>query len=163
MRDFFRGWKRKAGAVTLVVGTMLMLAHVRSSYVSDFIEVGHFGGDSVVFGNTKETVGLMIVRIRHDSPSPIFDWFTEPSDATGGHTRTLRMVRKNGEALTVLGLAQYLWKCDSTVGPLTMRLIEFKLLAMVAPLTLLSAYLLLSKSRPARQPNAPPPPERDLA
>lgn len=37
MRDFFRGWRRKAGVVTLVMASVVMGMWVRSGNISDFI------------------------------------------------------------------------------------------------------------------------------
>ena len=42
MGEFFQGWRRKIGCVTLVMAFVLVLGWIRSFYVEDFIDLPAF-------------------------------------------------------------------------------------------------------------------------
>jgi len=48
MRDFFRGWKRKAGCVTLVTACLLMAGWVRSLGNAELIGVPLVGDGALI-------------------------------------------------------------------------------------------------------------------
>jgi len=56
MGQFFKGWRRKAGAVTLVVACVFMAGWVRSLYVEDcfYITTSH-RDDIVIFSDSQIT------------------------------------------------------------------------------------------------------------
>lgn len=53
MREFFRGWERKLGALTLMLACVFTAGWVRSLAMTDFLVVSTFGG-SLALGSTEQ-------------------------------------------------------------------------------------------------------------
>ena len=127
MREFFRSWKRKVGVVTLVIACVVMMEWMRSYVAMDVLR----------FGGNKRQQG--VVSLNGElcwwawNVSEV-DWSLQPnerpiSDAVA-HELTAR------RETSTYGDGRREWIIPHRV--------------IVLPLTLFSAYLLLSKPRPAK-------------
>jgi hypothetical protein len=77
MREFFRGWRRKVGCVTLVMTCALMGLWMRSIRTFDEVLVG-IGNAKYFVSSAQGGFGLLI-----DEPSgrsPVFAFFSQPID-----------------------------------------------------------------------------------
>lgn len=138
MREFFRGWRRKAGCVTLVMACAFMMLLFRSHLITDFIttDASNDGYQIVATGGGH----VVWARTRSDSPIVRLSWmsttwnhriFAFPDECQISARRTLlgaEFKTAHLESKTVVfWKVPYLW--------------------FILPLTLLSAYLLLWKPR----------------
>ena len=156
MGEFFRGWKRKVGVVTLILACAFAGLWVRSLYYQDQIRLPEFD---------REREGYMA------SLDGSFRWSRNgrmaPNNPMLGNSVTplwtSRPINKNlwssivpNDGPGVVGFRP-LGFSFGTFGagndPITFCCCSYSIL--VLPLTLLSAWLLLSKPRPAKQ-AAPP-------
>ena len=133
MGEFFKGWRRKAGLVTLAMACVLMVAWIRSMGYQDAV---------IIFGEKR----CLMIASANGSASWVAEepsWVAEePSEETPSFNRpTWRWINRpitsdNGNeihATHVLG---------------TPRFIQYA--PIVLPLTLLSAWLILIKPRKAK-------------
>ena len=121
MREFFDGWRRKAGCVSLVMACALMLAWARSTVVADAMTLGFLSQTHVVLSDG----GNVLWWNRGREPlMPYWD-----SGMVRGKTMKDNYELKTGHLLPV----NYAWSVPFW--------------AIVWPLTLLSAYLILWKPR----------------
>ena len=148
MGEFFRGWRRKIGCVTLVMALVFMMTWVRGYYVEDRIEFGEWRES----GNRRYAVERIVYLSHHGISyvaNELFDgsWFA----STPGWRAT--PIKSNGPRGTMMG-GGTVWRwalcgfdlCYSRVGPDVHRVrwtVPYQ--SIVIPLTLLSSYLLLTK------------------
>ena len=144
MREFFKGWRRKAGVVTLVVACAAATGWVRSLRTMDELTIP--GNRATHYLNSTDgTVGWWM---RNDDPNVRFSFQTRRSDS-------------NDWAI-VLEQVHILWKfewCGFGCGEShrsRLRIWMIPYWSIVLPLTLLSAYLLLSKRLPVKRREAAP-------
>lgn len=150
MCDFFRGWKRKAGCVTLILVLSVMAAWVRSFTVVDSIEIGE-RYESRYFASLASIDSSMKVGI---------EWGPRVTKAVGWqlpHWETYAPCSVDSPYSMPSGIE---WTYRSIgfryiaySGHPTGRLLIAEDWAIILPLTLLSAYLLLSKPRLADNPS----------
>lgn len=134
MRDFFKGWKRKTGAVTLAVACVFMVGWVRSEFVQDFLKIRH-GNDATELGSTNGRLYWFCAWDTEDNPFQRdfnFAWDNDGPIAA--------------DHKTILQFAVFDFQ-DRILshGRLRIRYLSTPYWSIVLPLTLLSAWLLLSK------------------
>ena len=125
MREFFRGWRRKGGVLTLVMACMFAAGWVRSHTQIDLVFIP--GGMIAVSENGKFSLSQKI-RLKSQSP-------------TGGK------VKATVESSSFLSRIR-LWSLDVSSTKIIQTdygLIPYP--SIVIPLTLLSAWLLFSAPR----------------
>jgi hypothetical protein len=129
MREFFRGWRRKAGCVALVMACALMGAWIRSRAISDRIVIRRYGhiteylvSELSGFGWKKEIEWSLIAAGGVVTDVPYCEWL--------GFKYGMRFAPEAS-----LGL----------VAKVNVRIVPYW--ALTVPLTLLSAYLILWKPR----------------
>ncbi len=129
MGEFFRGWRRKAGLVTLAMALLLMAGWLRSYVIQDVLSInenrtlrlivsfnGHFNSFNGHLNWERLTPSVFLPT----SSMPVVRWRSFPFNNPA--------VWRNSRAL--------LWTVPYW--------------AFVLPLTLLSAWLILIKPRPAK-------------
>lgn len=141
MREFFRGWKRKTGLLTLLLACVFTAGWVRSLMVTDSVN-WHLGYEFVFFshdGHVSAYIRTMNHTFRWTRPhfsTEIYRPFTDPGD-------------KQNWKWNFVGVR--FGSKDANEPYFHMVAIPNSYL--VFPLTMLSAWLLLSKSRtPAKAP-----------
>jgi hypothetical protein len=161
MRQFFRGWKRKVGVVTLVVACLLMVGWVRSLENWESLHLTLLQGKTAV---SSVEGRLVICRSPVNIHFGMFEWITlSTASVFGPGNGSLRPV----DASTLFNVHQgngneFLWRwqffgfdCGVIVpgsdSTLRIRYIFVPYWSVVVPLTLLSAYLLFSEPRPAKK------------
>lgn len=144
MREFFRGWKRKTGAVTLVVACLLTGAWVRSlTYVEQYISINSESSFDML---ESENGAICLLCFRNGVFSLPGGWSSSAS--------TPDPERNRRSSAKVLGLKRigwdFLW--FATGGPLPdqtpTRMYFVHYGVPVIPLVLISTCLLLAKPRP---------------
>lgn len=145
MVEFFEGWKRKVGFVTLVMACALSLGWVRSLYVTDLIVPNLWTANSSSNGSliharyffSSLTPALPLWDIHRTSEirdySDLFSKWILPD-------RVDWRFRACGFGICDIADDQGLW----------VRLMIIPYWSIVIPLTALSAWLLLSKPRSAK-------------
>jgi hypothetical protein len=140
MREFFRGWKRKVGCVTLLLACVFTAGWLRSRFVTDHItlttkayplititnrlsilEASWFDDKLKLTFHRRWTVTPITAQSKPSPNSKLFFWWDTPPLSTGG-----REIHR-GDSFAI------------------------RYFVIVIPLTLLSAFLLLSKPRPSNQ------------
>lgn len=151
MREFFTGWRRKAGCIALVMACVLMAGWARSADTFDFVGAN----------GRLSRVGIESVcgRIKVIRTSPLGD--PNLFNFTSGPVEHLEYVKTtaDGKHELIPALGSPTWRLDwigfhTSVGdyPTYSSTIRMSVLivpywAVVLPLTLLSAYLILWKPR----------------
>ena len=126
MRDFFHGWRRKMGVVTLMMACVFMGGWFRSfEPVNDSITLGH---NHLLMS----TNGFVYWYIFYDG-----DWADSVSQVS---MKTDMKFKWNWEGLGMIASDQAVWQQY-------IRKYGISYWYFISPLTLLSAVLLLSKSR----------------
>lgn len=134
MRHFFNPLRRKIGVVTLVMACMLAAGWVRSLFFRDWTQVGPINQRlHVLESDLGELIWFAWDRL------PPFDpkWNSEPVEPPRGYENTLirpLFVRSIG-GIVYIDKGQWYYGCKLVVPYST----------LVIPLTLLSAWLLLSQ------------------
>ncbi len=153
MREVFRGWQRKLGSVTLVISLALMGLWIRSRSTLDEYHLWKQQQTSVIVASEKAC--LVLGRLWNASPSVILGPYIEMDREriiSGGrivHAADLEIESRRGYGGFEL-VKRY------QQPPLSLKNIRLDLLiipywCVVWPLTLLSAWLLLSKPRQSRR------------
>ena len=148
MGEFFRGWKRKVGVVMLAIAATLAIAWCSSFYSLFWVQVAvsQSSGIQAVTGDGC----LTVLVIRNAS---VFNFVFDRGSSD------------NPKAIYRYERPDYVWLLRSphvrygedkgTKGRIITVSVSFTL--VVIPLTLLSAYLLLSKPRQSTLKNIPEP------
>lgn len=150
MGDFFHGWRRKAGCVTLLLACVLLAGWIKSIWLQDDIEFRLPGGR---FLHTIHSVGQSVTWACHVSrgihPVP-FSWQSGPPSGAFPDQPVVIDWQWNG-----IAVGNVRWEMTSDY----IHFWRFPHLSVGIPLTLLSAYLILWKPRKAgvgqkREPSA---------
>ena len=151
MGDYFKPWRRKIGVMTLLIACVLAAGWVKSAAFNDLI-IFPIGQD-LRFGVVSNRGRIALVR--HDwhenAPTLRTYWFSasfaEHPDAVFilDHEELQWLLR-----LGAFGIRQRL------TSSFTVSLIQLPYWSIVIPLTLLSAWLLLSKPRTKTTPEKQP-------
>jgi hypothetical protein len=135
MREFFRGWRRKIGCVTLLMALAMTGAWFRSLILCDAILIR--SGTSWVDAIVSDAGHLMWADVCDDSPDPVIQWRQFPAtmfrDQESIEWHKLWLSFAIGEFRSSKTVVGRIWSAPYC--------------ALVVPLTLLSAYLLLWKPR----------------
>lgn len=158
MRDFFCGWRRKIGVVTLVLACVFMAEWVRSQTIEDEIIFGSGEGKSF-HSLTSSRYGI---KWQKDASDGVRHWLTgwrcNSIESTGPHEPTRGYVDPQvidwRWELYGIDLGRFHDQTHST-SRVSWWLVPYW--SIVIPLTLLSASLLLSKPRPAKKSQLLPP------
>jgi hypothetical protein len=151
MREFFRGWRRTVGCATLVMACALMGMWLRSRVVNDFLatdgrdatyRIGSYGG-AISF--IRDTPAVPFERFLH------LDSFDEGDD--NKYELWKRWDSWDGYEMSWRwDLAQFHFGVGSTGSASRTESYTFPYWFFVIPITLLSAYLILWKSRKRSSP-----------
>ena len=129
MGEFFKGWRRKAGLVTLGTACVLMVGWIRSRVMYDVMALSAFGRFNVVESELGRI--LWLASDRDQSAWQQLGWrslsLSDPRLNNLVHTEIV--MRYLGKHVWALGLPYW---------------------SLVLPLTLLSAWLILGKPRKAK-------------
>ncbi len=148
MGEFFKGWRRKAGLVTLAIGCLLAVAWMRSYMTKDEVAIPALGRQHVIFS----TEGALF-WMAWEEKSPRFRWMSQPIPAAGPHdvyTRDLPFSILLGDTITALRIVldeKDRLLDESDLSPPAFSRWGIRHWLLVIPLTLLSAWLILVKAR----------------
>jgi len=143
MGDFFHRWKRKAGCVTLVMASVVMVAWMRSRSTVD-VAMFSLGTCRSVFVSGGQSFQFIFYPLRA--------FFIDPFDAPG--VESMFQVDQGSFEQgsyghnSARGHLEYVTFDDEDEEQITM--IPYQ--SIVVPLTALSAWLLISKPRPRQTP-----------
>ncbi len=134
MREFFLGWRRKIGVLTLGFAVLAMLGWVRSLTIRDQIEIA-FESRVQSIASQAGTIDWQIKQWHNDFlPIQAIEWTTTPTDPRIPRVLWLRTIQSdmifNGKKLA--------WSGHGTRIPYWM---------CVLPLTAVSAFLILTKPK----------------
>jgi hypothetical protein len=138
MREFFHGWRRKAGCVTLVIACLLMGGWLRSLACLDECWVEGLGQ----YHEWILTDGSVHWIIRDGMWNLDGSWTTYASNDRQARNKYLEYLIRSGQYGINPDHRTSIW--------------YFTILPVAIPLTILSAYLLLVPSRKQSRPNASP-------
>ena len=145
MREFFQSWRRKAGCVTLAMSCVFMAGWVRGVRRVDVLHYRGKLGDIRMLSSRR---GLMWISDKTTSrweKEPPFYWEYECDKEGGAFEGMLDYVDKKFGGY--FGF-RYRWT-QPTSTLMGSKILVIPYSSSVIPLTLLSAYLLLTKPRPA--------------
>ena len=140
MKEFFHGWRRKTGGVSLVLALVLWCGWVRSSREFHCLAVTNH----IIIQSHKGR--LTLFRDHYDSGKAVWWWHGEstdeqydPLEAEGGVTIDWRR--------SFAGVTFGAYTVKDGLQPVRTDVYDVRYWSLVLPLTLLSAYLLLWKPR----------------
>lgn len=144
MREFYRGWKRKVGVVTLLVACVLTSAWIRSLSKEDEFRIP--AGKRTEIKLVAENGYLMWLSLEFDSDNWVAksrEWNTFPLQGN-------YLVGSDdfGWTLKYHDLGYGFHPRGNDVAEATLWYLSYR--SVVFPLTLLSAWLFLSKQPPAK-------------
>lgn len=144
MREFFRGWKRKLGVLTLVLACMFAAGWIRSRSFSE--GVLHFDGGrrSIAMFSHRSAIHIQQVNYQQPAARPVTTVWLRESLIT--------------EKSLSLDMPELKWRWhwggfgvrEFSSQQANLEICVIPYWSFVIPLTLLSAWLLLSKPRPAK-------------
>ena len=143
MKEFFHGWRRKVGIATLLFSCVAMAGWLRSITTIDIVQV-HVSACNV---GGRSASGLFELTIVICPPGPGSVWAVGPfsSDSVSGWTTEKLRGTANLSALGFRHQVRRKW---------SLRTLVFPYWSLVLPMTLLSAYLLLSTPQPLQKSTA---------
>lgn len=145
MLTFFHGWRRKTGAATLVLACVFTCGWVRSRNTRDYIR---FTTKKAMYSCGSQPDGLTWKQFE----TPDFNlWFASPPNTSIYFQINLRKPKfdvfaSDAPEPKFLGFHASEIPNQGREGRLVIRVVPYW--SIVIPLTVLSAYLLLSKPRP---------------
>ena len=158
MREFFRGWRRKAGLAALAMALLLTTGWMRSYVVQDVVllqrmpthHVLQSSRGRILWWGVSYSLFLSDKELEESSQEGTsFEWIS--LDTSEMRVWTSDEIDTEDGSGWLFGGGGFLIGADSDDlnGPMTRRwLCSYSLI--VLPLTLLSAWLLLIKPRPAK-------------
>jgi len=153
MGDYFKPWRRKSGVVTLVMACVLSVAWARSRSVNDvlWIQSGNYREFSLLSGEGTLTVtyGWPVEVAEFLKSHSDYGWTTSEKGTASGHRFRWWAPIGSYKGGRYVQTAPIWVPNHSAEQPLLHVWFEYWLFAI--PLTLLSAYLLLSKPRKSTQ------------
>ena len=166
MREFFRGWRRKAGLATLGMALLMMAAWMRSIVFWDGIYFSLLPGTGHDLVSERGLIGWERVTypIDEDSNYPMMKWESDPNSRTGEAFNFAYLESRSDESFVwrrcyggfSIGVTSGVgilppFSFDKDDLPFTpIRFVVVPYWSLILPLTLLSAWLLLIKPRPAK-------------
>jgi len=153
MGEFFKGWRRKMGCITLVMACMFIVGWVRSYF---YMDVGGFQSPSFSCGVFSNLDGLGLSIHEHSSQTLVIP-FKIVWPQCLGDAQSDRLDPKFFDWHTESCGIHFAEKSDPPPSVVTrMRVLIFPYVLITVPLTLFSAWLLVSK-QPAVKRTAEPP------
>jgi hypothetical protein len=138
MREFFRGWRRQVGAVTLFIACVLTMGWVRSGSTEDRTTM-ILSQRFYLFVSSRSSISWWAMDNK-GSPSSVVQMIGRSSA-----TNSPRPALSHSDIIEVL---THLYAVgDGRDNPLNVACWTVAYWSVVLPLTILSAYLLLSKPR----------------
>jgi hypothetical protein len=153
MREIFHGWRRKLGCITLLLALALTGLWIRSRSTLDEFHLWKQQQTSVIVASEKAC--LVLGRLWNVSPSIVLGPYIEMDrerTISGGrivHAADLEIESRWGS--DGLGLVKRFQQPPLSVKNIKLDLLIIPYWCVVWPLTLLSAWLLLSKPRQSRR------------
>jgi len=153
---YFKPWRRKIGVVTLVMAVVLAIGWIRSISLADY---GGCGGevvpgefhDIIVTGSVRQTLFFHIIDRRKFPPlsEMKFYWTSEKISDTSPHVGNMSDFANPGQK--VWGLFGFAFGSPLGSDELHFSEVELPYWMVTILLSLLSAFLLLSKPRKSNQ------------
>ena len=143
MKEFFRGWRRRAGCITLMMALTIVALWMRGQFVSDLVVIPS-NTRGLTFGTGFFGFGVEFTEV--EVTPRAFSWRTLPKPTFAQITEGDRY------NAAVFGPNRY-WKWAfsglQVVKVEDTRRIGMSHWMLIVPLTLISAYLILWKRRQA--------------
>lgn len=140
MQEFFRGWKRKTGIVTLLITCMLTAGWVRSTRMYE--RFGYRTGESCFHWIYSVRGEIWWIRSQEHDGHLDFKWY-----ASGPDTTFLLCLPSDRTWYWRIGKLEYGEYAETF---LKHRYVMMPYWLLVIPLTLVSAWLFFSKLRPTK-------------
>lgn len=151
MLTFFHGWRRKMGAATLAMACLFAAGWIRSQFVWDsFVCLPASGKTLIEAESIDGRVSLLINAADRPSRSKSYYEWKKNSPTTAAAPEDGFKCTRRFPRLQFAGCGYYLLDSGSGVSAGWQSMVEIELMSLMIPLTLLSAWLLLSK--PKRKP-----------
>ena len=160
MGEFFKPWRRKAGLLTLVMALMLMAGWVRSPFVTDMIAYSKEVNSVDYWFSADSRLGWFGLRI--DPKRCLASNSTETFKGPAIPSWYTTLTSQNRQTYAFLR-SEWRWfgfdvgkeEAGFAFDWVFYRTVPYW--SVVVPLTVISAWLLLSKPRPSNQKKIPEP------
>jgi hypothetical protein len=157
MREFFHGWRRKMGCVTLVMALVLMVGWIRSHFFHDGMTLrmnSHVSHLHCWMVSRLDTLHLVIRRFTtwEETGEPFIEYFSKPCPEEVRFITQTSAIRWHWQ-----GAGFGFGDLSRPEGDFTIWTFPYWL--PTGTLTIISAWLLLSKPRPRPQPTPEPTPD----
>lgn len=157
MREYFRGWKRKTGCLTLALACVFMAGWVRSHSVHDALVIPTGKHSSIQIISACRCFVLLAAGITGSTPNTFeYTWQSKPCQ----HNRTMLRIetclrtpaqslsRRIETGIEINGILPSAG--DFRLDDVSASYYGISYWYLILPMTLVSAYLLLSKPRPKK-------------
>jgi hypothetical protein len=153
MSGFFNGWRRKLGVLTLIMACVFMGGWVRSEFIQDTITISPDSDSHIHFSSAS---GRLIILVMNDIDNVIPFWGSRQVTFDGWR------IDGNNASLGKDNVPNFQFNLFNANADNFDERLVLRYWSIVVPLTLISAYLLLSKPRSLAAPctNAPAPSEK---
>jgi hypothetical protein len=148
MHEFFHSWKRKVGGVTLVIACVFMAAWVRNQFAQESLNVPTGASSSIRFISGCHYLNIVAMQ----SPAPenemaSFRYYHHKNSKNSAVIAVHVGMTTIPIRISPFRLARSAFQF-SHLEDLTLTMFSLPYWVLVAPLTLTSAWLLLSKQTP---------------
>ena len=142
MREFFRGWKRKLGVVTLVMALAFLGGWVRSMSVVDLLDYKRDARTAYFVHSADKK--LLFVWL-HDNPHPFLSTIGSVPLSDSTDIRLISIFRNSGWNCFGFAIGDTKNNTDDSTTNIAFCLVPYW--SLTIPLTLISLWLLLTKPR----------------
>ena len=152
MREFFRGWRRKVGVVTLLMACVFMSGWVRSRAISDNLRF--------IYANSRIKIWSSsgyLESTHRSQPEALFSSWSHRLEFRRNYFpeihRPLGIISANDrwECCGFFAGATQIYFLDPMIPALLLNGVAMRYWSIVIPLTLISPWLLLRKPRKSIQ------------
>lgn len=155
MYDFFRGWRRKVGGVSLILACGLMVGWIRSGIKFDAASI-NINHQMLIVVSAGSRIHL--VRITHEEAQPFFSSVSDDLEETGGFTVNPQGSRTFDPKLLADNV-NWTWRwgdfeiLDVTESDNSSRWLSIPYWICVFPLTALAALLIYGRASAKKLPS----------
>ncbi len=145
MKEFFRGWRRKAGCITLMMACLFVTGWVRSFTIQDRVEFPRWSRDTIIYGIVSDSQSISWQREKRGlklSP-PSDNWFRFSSRAQRTANTEVFHLFEYVDDQSICGFGRTYQEIDLGFSTHTQTRYVIPYWFFVLSLTLLSANLIL--------------------
>jgi hypothetical protein len=143
VKEFFRGWRRKVGVVTLVMACVFMVGWARNYFIRDSVNIPTGNSSSIEFISGYQCLNLVVMwsSIPDNEMASFRIYHQKEEEEIGFHAGKFLFAGDNSPFRPAW------FSFSNEVRTTSLMIFSLPYWSITIPLTLLSCWLLLSKPR----------------